>query len=423
MAQVPTRVRAVLASYSWLGFALTDKSTDDLFVDELRDHNSQPRPLSYDPIKYESLLADVRDLLDRCLTYRREYEELSATAIRQGLEYQLFKAQQPAVQALETAAWLADQRTSDAQAQATVAEKFGTSSGGTLEAGFQSAALAAQSSAKLAAANERERQDLVAGKWAVLVAYQDSLEGRHTTTGHPLNYAERAARVRKFMMEDFRESVEKSLSIGTGVSWVHGVAPPPAWTTSVTPLDDLVSWVRGIIRELDRRSHSETKVIFNWFVPTNRIGPWPNLYPLGAPGASHPVAQARVEGWTSIRVRSVWLRFSLQPSISAVPSLVSSRTVLLPNGRTPIIFDDVTTLWSDAQTLTAGKQILNMPLFSAESLISNSSSNEWPDAGWKVWVDKLVYADATHNLDMATMMSNSGLLIRVLALAERAVGF
>lgn len=423
MARVPTRVRAVLASYSWLGFALTDKSTDDLFVDELRDYNSQQRPLSYDPVKYESLLADVSDLLDRCLTYRREYEELSATAIRQGLEYQLFKAQQPAVQALEMAAWLADQRSSDAQAQAKVAEKFSATSGGALEMGFQSAALAAQSSAELAAANERERQNLVAGKWAVLVAYQDSLEDRHTTKGHPLNYAERAARVRKFMMEDFREAVEKSFSIGAGVSWVHGVAPPPAWTTSAIPLDDLVSWVRGIIRELDRRSHSETKVIFSWSVPTNKIGSWPNLYALGAPGASHPVGQARAEGWTSIRVRSISLRFSLQPGISAVPSLVSSRTGLFLNGRPPIIFDDVTTLWSDAQTSTAGKQVLNVPLFSAEILASLNSGNDWPDAGWKVWVDRLVYADATHTLDMPTMMSNSGLLIRVLALAERASGF
>jgi hypothetical protein len=44
----------------------------------------------FDPVLYESLLSDISAALDRCLTYRREFNDLASSAIRQALEYELF---------------------------------------------------------------------------------------------------------------------------------------------------------------------------------------------------------------------------------------------------------------------------------------------------------------------------------------------
>src|SRR5262249_49415155 len=45
----------------------------------------------YDPYLYESLMADVAKLLDRCLANRRECSDLEAQGVRRALEYDLFE--------------------------------------------------------------------------------------------------------------------------------------------------------------------------------------------------------------------------------------------------------------------------------------------------------------------------------------------
>ena len=425
MAPNPPSMKSSLISYGWLMFALDGPSVDEMLKAQLR--NSSPSsPLNYDPLRYDDMLSDVSSLLDRCLTYRREYEELKASAIRQGLEYQLFKTQTPSVKAIEMSAWQLDLRSADAQGQEATAAKFGLASGSDkLADGFQQAALAARDSANKAFAAETKRQALVQEKWDVLVDYQASLEARHTEPGNPLAYNDRANKVRRFLLEDFSEAVDKSLAIGVGVRIALGVEPGFGWLVSATPLDDLIKWTRGIIRELDRRSHTEMQVVFRWWTPTRSLLQAP-VFRLGAPeceGVSFE--QAAFEQWSSIRIKSISVRFSFDPTKVSNPNRIESTVVIFQSSVSSIIIDDVSALWSDSQNFTSGRSLVNAPLFpnlKADTTGELALGAPWPDPGWGLQVPRL-FASDDPKLTMADLMANSGIEIKIRAVRQRPMSF
>src|SRR5262245_34370072 len=83
----------------------------------------------WDPYQVDDILVDVSRLLDRCLAYRREVQDIDVLAIKQVLEFDLFKNQLETLRALEIEAPLKDQRDAEKEGQEAAANDFGAIAG------------------------------------------------------------------------------------------------------------------------------------------------------------------------------------------------------------------------------------------------------------------------------------------------------
>src|SRR5262249_11148866 len=124
-----------------------------------------------------------------------------------------------------------------------------------LSKGFARIASGSAESTIIAMTGETSRQGLVDGKWEAL-KYQDALEARHQTEGHPLNFGDRANKAKQFLIDDLKEAYEKSRCIDKGLPIVYGINGPPLPDIRDSAikdkvLDELVLWVREVIRQIE----------------------------------------------------------------------------------------------------------------------------------------------------------------------------
>lgn len=229
-----------------------------------------PKIFKFDPYQYESLLADVSSSLDRCLVYRREFNDLVASAVRQAMEYQTFNELKNANETLEAAPWILDLKNLDAQGQGVIADKFGAGTQTSLTRGFAASSKSARDVSLLGVDAERGRQDLVKKRWTQMSKFQDDLMARHETPGHPLNFGERSARVRNFLTDDFLDAIIKALTVREGLKAVYNFDLDKEWLKSQQPLDDFVKWTRKAVRMLEAKSHFET-LINGMFIISNPV--------------------------------------------------------------------------------------------------------------------------------------------------------
>jgi hypothetical protein len=183
---------------------------------EWRDAHKGETP-EYDPLQFERWLNDVGMLLDRCLAYRREYNDLVGSAVRQALEYNLFEMQRDSSEDLEKASWVENLKRAEAAAQANAAAQFEKDPNAPLASGFAETARGAQSISAQTADAEVTRKGLVSTRWQAYIDYQEQLEARHTAPGHPLNFAERGLRVRELLLQDLLEAASKYHSAAAGI--------------------------------------------------------------------------------------------------------------------------------------------------------------------------------------------------------------
>ena len=234
--------------YPWLSYFGTP--LDERIKTQLATTIS--RAPAYDCYDVDSWLSDVSGLLDRCLVYRREYNDLQATAIKTALDYDLFLKNLPTSISLEKLEYIADQRKAEVDGQQLTHDAF-QGAGDPLAAGFAAAATGNQTSAQKAYDGEINRTSLVEQKWQAIERYQTNLELQHSDAGNPLNFAGRAMSVAAFLLEDLGEAYDKSRSIEKGIAQVYGIdigrqdtKLPNVNVTGV--LDELVHWLRRVIR-------------------------------------------------------------------------------------------------------------------------------------------------------------------------------
>src|SRR6185503_1274983 len=83
---------------------------------------------------------ELSKLVDRCLAYRREYNDLIANAVRQGLEYDLFSKQVDVLVKLDSMSWVEQLRRMEATNQHNAMNEFSADPGSVLARGFGSLA-------------------------------------------------------------------------------------------------------------------------------------------------------------------------------------------------------------------------------------------------------------------------------------------
>ncbi len=257
MSTIRDLSKALRPKYPWLKFLAEAPDLDETLREELKGITPTDAR-AYNHRQFDSLLRDVSGLLDRCLAYRREYQELSGEALRQAMDYKFFDDQRQVSEELELAPWIGDLKTVDVTARSLAIAKFDSVAGREpLALGFSALAKAEQAVSEHTVASEATRRTLVARRWGVLARHQDSLKHLHEIEGHPLNFGDRAGRVLGFLKEDFREATLKTLAAQRGINKIFGYDSGYIWANDKHPLDRLVVLTRKLIRAVDRCSQFE----------------------------------------------------------------------------------------------------------------------------------------------------------------------
>ncbi len=200
----------------------------------------------YDPFQVEDLLADISKLLDRCLVYRREYEQLDTSAVKAVMDDQLFLNQLGSLKSLELAESIERQRIAERTQHALAAGRFDKNGG------WRYMALAAVASSDEALKGEGERKSAVADKWKHLEEYMQTMRQRFEAPGNSFNFSDRLSRLLKFYESDLIEAYQRARAAEKGLRLVFGInSPLPDLRVSDRILDDLVAWNRKSIDLLD----------------------------------------------------------------------------------------------------------------------------------------------------------------------------
>jgi hypothetical protein len=208
----------------------------------------------YDWYQVEDLINDVSRSLERCLVYRREYNELEGAAIKAALDYELFQNTLRSNQFLERADWIKKQRELENKAQLTAKAAFDQENSA-LPQGFSAISEGSAASTQVVLDNEPARLEAIDTKWQELSDYQDTLASAHSVPGHPLNFGDQADRAKAFFLDELKEAYEKARCVDKGIFTVYKFNPPVGLPDPfVKPeffLDDLIIWLRSLIRDLE----------------------------------------------------------------------------------------------------------------------------------------------------------------------------
>ena len=208
---------------------------------------------------FEQQLSDIADLLRRCAAYRRDFYMTTAAATKQASDYALFLQTLPIYQKIEEAQYITDARGVEAIGYQNSANAFRTGSGAP-NSGWAIYLDTASKSAEATHNGLQSAKDLIFKKWSVLREYQDRLQARHTSPGHPLNYTERATRSLKLIRPDFREAYLKALRADLAVKNVYSacdVMLPDRKVSAQSLFEDLALWHRDMSQFIGRMQEQE----------------------------------------------------------------------------------------------------------------------------------------------------------------------
>jgi hypothetical protein len=279
--------------FGWL--SAFDTPIDDLITQDLKA-NAQSAQFTYDPFLFEDLLASASSRLDVCLTRRRDAMDLLDKAVRLALDEELYQATQKADTDID--------KSNSVEAQANATSKGATSAiaaygSASLEKGLAASAQGVVDASTDMVARDKSRQAALTAKATAQAGYHKEMVDYSNTPGHPLNYAERTARVFTLLIDDVREAYEKLLAVRTGLDKVWGVKLDPiefidtdqasdpisqngtisGWEPGNT-LDGMVIWARNASRSIEAQTSREIMITLNI----------PLLQPYSLDGAAAPKA-------------------------------------------------------------------------------------------------------------------------------------
>jgi hypothetical protein len=252
--------------FDWLSDFAGDVSVDTIVHKVTSDFLSVEPP--YDPYQIELLVSSASSLLDRCLTYRREMYDLEERAVRRALEYQLFNDQYEAQLNIELAPRIQTQRTLERDGQRAGYSAFKNANSDVLAAGFAAITDGGAKSSNEAIASEMERKQNVRTKWQKLKDFQETLQARHNTPGHSLNYGERYNRTRAFLEQDIAVAYQKTRCIELAAHEIFGIERSSLKLDEPSEfgyLDTLVTFLRTAIEELQNATKEE--IDFEHIIP------------------------------------------------------------------------------------------------------------------------------------------------------------
>jgi hypothetical protein len=275
-----------------------DEASADMVIEAASTviDGTSPSKLVYEPQMFEAWLRSSSELLDRCLTYRRDMGAFEVDGVRTGIDYLAFLRVTPIQRSLIDVGNQADVAEIQRLAQFNASNKYGQAPGiDKVAAGHElesqgHSRVAEQTKAKETLKTELQVLQFDASNEAQLAKFTAYL-----TPGSAANCAERYLRLAALLADDIGDAYRKLYSASIGIRQVLKVSSIPGATVNSIPaeiplfsgatgsraaieewvkkivkngsnsrapdvLDALVLWNRAVLRELERRTQREREV-------------------------------------------------------------------------------------------------------------------------------------------------------------------
>lgn len=229
----------------------------------------------YEPLVISEHFARLADLIDRCLSIRKEIRDLEILAVKSSAEYEIFVKTSLIDEEMEKIRLFEESRKLERQGHSTAAAAFGNET--SLERGFAAISLGREKALSEEVQRSQQLFELIGRRWSEVRAFQAAYRERFMEPGNAHNYGERATNLIRILGLQVAEALARSNALQVGMQSIYSWnAPSLPEQIGLDNLDDLAIWILKIRQEWAWRNENEA--IYDQVVPL--VQPW-----LG-PGAS-----------------------------------------------------------------------------------------------------------------------------------------
>jgi hypothetical protein len=224
---------------------------------------------SFEPLLISRHAQRLGELVDRCLSIRKDIRDLEVMAVKAETDYDLFTGTSDGDEQMEHLRLQIPAKTSDQAGFEKGAATFATSS--TLEQALAEIAQGHDTALGEELKSSAMLQTLISTKWQKVREYQDAYHARYTEAGNAHNYAERAKLLLEVLAVLMREALDRALALADGVQQIYAVkvtAPPTS--VDLQTIDEFAVWALTTIRALSRAAEQET--VSDVVIPV--VQPW-----------------------------------------------------------------------------------------------------------------------------------------------------
>ncbi|MCK1586918.1 hypothetical protein [Bradyrhizobium sp. 169] len=237
-------------------------------------------PTNFEPRLIAVHAQRLSELLDRCLSIRKDIRDLEILAYRAEVDYNLFKVTSDLDEKMDYLRLQVDPKTAERTGFQDAVSAF--SDKATLEKGLSAAASGRAGSLDRDLADTNELKQLIADRWKAVRGYQEDYHARHTDDGNAHNFGQRACRLAKVFAVLIDEAFARAAALAKGIKIIYGFDVPDLPTnTMLKDLDSFAMWSFRTIRSLARAAEQETDT--EVIIPL--VQPWFNGPPLVDPAA------------------------------------------------------------------------------------------------------------------------------------------
>lgn len=211
----------------------------------------------FDPLLLPLHAQRLSELMDRCMTIRKDIRELEVWAVKAEADYQLFKITSVIDEQNETLRLQIDSKTSDQGGFENAIKVF--SGKATLEEGLSAIAKGRSDALGKDVAASNNLMQNIANRWTAVRSYQEDYHTKYQTPGNAHNFGERAGLLLNVFAVLIDEAFARAAALIQGVYIIYGYQDKEMPTSvMLKDVDTFAMWAFRIIRSLARVAEQET---------------------------------------------------------------------------------------------------------------------------------------------------------------------
>src|SRR5262249_18806490 len=219
----------------------------------------QPASTRHEPLLLDLHMDRLSELVDRCLSLRKDIRDLEILAVRSAAEYELFIETSKIDEESEKRRLFGSARKLEMEGEQKALIEFGARN--SIARGLKEEAKGRADALQEEANQISELEHLISARWDEVRRFQAAYRERFNEPGNAHNYGERAARLLAILQTQVMEAYERALAIGVGLETIYAwKAPPLPRLLSIATLDDLALWTLTIRKELDLHQEKELEL-------------------------------------------------------------------------------------------------------------------------------------------------------------------
>lgn len=225
--------------------------------------------LHHEPLLIAQHVDKLSDLVDRCLSLRKDIRDLEILAVKSGAEYELFAKTSILDEKMEKLRLLVNSRRLESDGHKFASEEFGDAS--TVDRGYKAISIGKHNALEDEVSNATDIEKLIETRWKDVRAFQAAYRQRFMEEGNAHNYGERASNLMRVLGLQIIEALGRSEALRIGLKSIYSWdAPELPSSLGLAGLDDFAVWFLQVRQELALRSEGET--VFDQVVPL--VQPW-----------------------------------------------------------------------------------------------------------------------------------------------------